>query len=262
VSLAIALETLLALEKGDRLTARFKEAVTTLVGPVPRLDEWLNQFYDARSGAVHEGEPESLNFLIPGPQKRSFPHRNLIVYARRIFRICLSAALSGILLAKKTGLPTLLVHNNERLTDICSRLSGGGSAENRLASVERIIEELHECETLTMGPELEENLEKLFGATKLMILAYLDGPRSTVSGLDNHLQCVRDAKVNDPDNLLNAVDAAKHATDLLRAYVRKDRNGQQQDETILRFLEFASRPAVVLQCHRRKRASEASSAKP
>lgn len=262
VSLAIALETLLALEKGDRLTARFKDAVTTLVGPVPRLDEWLNQFYDARSGAVHEGQPENLVFLIPGPQKSSLPHRNLIVYARRIFRICLNAALSGMILAKKTGLPTLLVHNNERLADICSRLSASGSAENRLTSVERIIEELHECETLTMGPELEENLEKLFGATKLMVQTYLEGPRSTISGLDEHLQCVRDAKVNDDDNLLNAIDAAKQATDLLRAYVRKDRNGQQQDETILRFLEFASRPAVALHCHRLKRRSKTRDVNP
>lgn len=261
MSLAIALETLLALEKGERLTARFKAAVTTLVGPVSRLDEWLDQFYDARSGAVHEGEPENLVFLIPGPQKSALPHRNLIVYGRRIFRICLNATLSGMLLAKKFGLPTLLVHNNERLADICSRLSSGDGPDVRLRSVESLIEELHECETLSLGPELEEDLDKLVGAAKSFVTVYLESTRSKVSDLDGQLEVVRDASVRDVDKLIEAVDAAEKATDLLRRHVRQDRQGQRNDETMLRFLEFASRPAVALQCHRRKRASKPSISK-
>lgn len=58
VHLAIALESLLRVPSGERLTERFKDAVLTLIGPVPRLDSWLDQFYTARSKAVHEGVPQ------------------------------------------------------------------------------------------------------------------------------------------------------------------------------------------------------------
>jgi hypothetical protein len=255
ISLAIALETLLALAKGERLTSRFKEAVTTLIGPVPRLDDWLEQFYDARSGVVHEGEPDSLFFRIPGPSKSFLPHRNLIVYGRRIFRICLNAALSGMLLAKRTGLPTLLIHNDERLSEICIRLTSTDEPERRLKSVERLIEELHECETLTLGVKLEESLEKLVGAMKLMVQTYEENSLPTVTDLDKNLQTIKDSNDRNPDDLIKGAEAARKATELLRKFVRQDRMGRQEDEIMLRFLEFASRPAVAVQCHRRKRAS-------
>ena len=64
VHLAIALESLLKVPSGERLTERFKDAVLTLVGPIPRLDSWLDQFYTARSKAVHEGVPHELMFSL------------------------------------------------------------------------------------------------------------------------------------------------------------------------------------------------------
>jgi hypothetical protein len=87
--LAIALESLLRIRHGEGLTERFKDAVLTLLGPVPRLDSWLDQFYTARSKAVHEGTAPDLLFyplekdLLKKQRKEGaplIPHRSLIEY--------------------------------------------------------------------------------------------------------------------------------------------------------------------------------------
>jgi hypothetical protein len=99
VHLAIALESLLKVPNGERLTERFKDAVLTLIGPVPRLDSWLDQFYTARSKAVHEGVPHELMFFaidreLVKKAKRDdanvIQHGSLIEYGRHIFRLCLT----------------------------------------------------------------------------------------------------------------------------------------------------------------------------
>ena len=51
VYLAIAFEALLALEQGAELKDRIKGSIKTLLGSVPRLDLWVDQFYKARSRA-------------------------------------------------------------------------------------------------------------------------------------------------------------------------------------------------------------------
>jgi len=62
--LAIAFESLLSLEQAPQITQRFKESVRLLVGPVPKLESWADQFYDARSRIVHEGSGTDLVFLL------------------------------------------------------------------------------------------------------------------------------------------------------------------------------------------------------
>ncbi len=63
VNLAIAFESLLDLDRGDKITDRFKDAVRMIVRDVDRLDSWVHQFYRARSDIVHEGQSSNLMFL-------------------------------------------------------------------------------------------------------------------------------------------------------------------------------------------------------
>jgi hypothetical protein len=242
--LAIALETLLALAKGERLTERFKEAVVTLVGPVPRLDEWLSQFYAARSTTVHKGSPGQL-FFKTNPVHATLPHRALIVYGRRVFRICMTAVLTGALLTEESQIASLLIHNNERLDEICKLLATADkSALDRLLAVEQQVEELHECETITLL-RLEENLDKLYGAARLLLKTYSDCKQVQNSEIDSALSAVvlsdRSTKARDVHDQLHKL------MELLRHAVRVERKGSRQDEIALRFLEFAARPVVGLE---------------
>ena len=129
-SLAIALETLLDLEPGESVTSRFREAVTLLVGRVPRLDSWIHQFYDARSEVMHKGRSSNAMFQpIDDPKARKGKHstpsyyRSLAAYARHIFHICLATILVGTGMSQRIGLSGMLMTNQQRYETICRILS-------------------------------------------------------------------------------------------------------------------------------------------
>jgi hypothetical protein len=131
VFLAIALKSLLKVQEGDGgVTARFKAAVLTVLGPVPRLDDWLDQFYKARSKTVHEGRPEFIDYFVkpkkpPKGEVPGIPLRDLRDYGWRIYRMCLNAIVTGAILAKRGRLAELLIHQSERLKSICETVSQG-----------------------------------------------------------------------------------------------------------------------------------------
>jgi hypothetical protein len=208
VNVAIALESLLRVRPGESLTERFKDAVTALVGPVPRLDSWLEQFYSARSKAVHEGVPHQLTFFAVNRdalknQKKNeddlLPHRSLIEYARRIFRICLTAVVSSATQTMMTGLPGLFVHNRERLEAICKTLRDTSvAAEKRILAIQLQVGELQEFSTDIMEPYIE--IGQVLGAAKLLLEAYKATapalPPETLQALDNIIrdQCQESEK--------------------------------------------------------------------
>ena len=59
----IAFESLLNPENNDKITAHFRETVMTLLGPIPRLDSWLEQFYNAPSSVANKGKTEHYMFM-------------------------------------------------------------------------------------------------------------------------------------------------------------------------------------------------------
>jgi hypothetical protein len=145
VSLAVAFESLLGLEAGDKVTARFKESVGLLLGPIPRLDSWLSQFYDARSDIVHEGRTERMMFLpIDDPKKHpkgeAPRYRSLIAYGRTVFRICVTTILTGSRLAETLQVASLFQTNTERLEEVCRivRESSGKPRDGLLAAEDLI----------------------------------------------------------------------------------------------------------------------------
>ena len=117
VNLAIAFESLLNLEQDKEIKKRFKETVLVLLGFIPRLDSWLNQFYEARSGLVHKGKLDSPMFYIDSEVlKGKVPkaqYRSLTMYGRIIFRLCLNAILSGARIAEKGRLSPAFFINNQ-----------------------------------------------------------------------------------------------------------------------------------------------------
>lgn len=252
LALAIALETLLAIDKGERLTERFKEAVTTLVGRFPRLDEWLDQFYSARSSAVHEGRPHQLSFVLSNTKKEKLPHRALIMYGRRVFRICLATVLTGVLMTEESQLASLLVHNSERIRDICKALAQEQvSSRDRLMAVRRQIEELHECETLSMNLGVEEGFETLMGTARLVLSAYRDCNRN----LDSEIERLLTEAISrfDSDGEQAAHESLTGLTNALRVKVHAEFSQSDVEAVVLRFLEFACRPAVAVEIHLRAR---------
>lgn len=177
VSLAIAFESLLNLEPGKRVTARFKEAVGLLVGDVPRLDSWLTQFYEARSQIVHEGRSTRLVFVASDEPRKSsgrpeLEYRSLVSYGRRVFQTCVATVLTGAQVAERLRLASLLVTNRQRLERICQVLSNEDEA-----SSDRIVAASHDVRDIATYRFVAEKgleVEQLIGTAKLMVQQYLD----------------------------------------------------------------------------------------
>jgi hypothetical protein len=153
MNLAIALESLLNLERGDE-SKKFKETVKSLLGSVPRLDSWLEQFYKARSKIVHKGTWPHLMFYAVDAKHVSkvleasedeVPYRSLTAYGHHILRLCLNTVLVGAMMAEDAGLSSMLIHNQERLETICRKLNERNtSPAERLLSISREVRDLQQ----------------------------------------------------------------------------------------------------------------------
>lgn len=145
VHLAIAFEALLGLPQHGT-TERLVDAISLLLGRVPRLDDWAAQFYDARSAIVHEGYVRDLAFKVSSQDRSddAQTYQSLFAYGTQAFRLCLGTLLVGSDLADRFGLEERLVTNQERYTELC-RLFAKASLEpeerlQRAAEVVRVIE--------------------------------------------------------------------------------------------------------------------------
>jgi hypothetical protein len=192
VDLATAFECLLDLKQGGALTERFTETVRILLGSTPRLEDWLRQFYDVRSEIVHRGYATSLMFQAPNASQFSkrgipkVPYRSLIDDGRRLFRLCLNLILSGAMLAHDSNLSSLLMHNQERLENICKEINQSTKRPaERLENVRKAVEELSEY---TWESAEHTDLDLIVETGRQLIGTFLETDpvlNSEVSGLLN-----------------------------------------------------------------------------
>jgi hypothetical protein len=145
VDLAIAFESLLDLPSGEK-TDRFVDSVSLLLGRVPRLTDWVRQFYDARSRVAHEGKLSQARFMIPRPGKQSehLVYHPLLVFGREIFRLCVAAITHGAYLAESRDIAAKLKTNSERFEELCRLLDEGPMSDSKRAiEIRRLVSEIN-----------------------------------------------------------------------------------------------------------------------
>lgn len=190
VNLAIAFESLLNLEQGEKVTARFREAVSLLLGGLPRLDSWLTQFYDARSEIVHKGRSVNLMFLATdnpkNPSDRATTYRSLVSVGRQIFQLCLSTIVSGALMTLKLRLSAMFFTNQQRLEEVIRTLNNtkGTPAEQ----LQAIAQHIRDLSYYRFVPETDLQLTTLIKAAKVVVETYLETPPSESPDLLSLLQ--------------------------------------------------------------------------
>jgi hypothetical protein len=196
VNLSIAFEALLGLpveEKTDRLI----DAISLLLGRVPRSDVWARQFYNARSEIVHEGNSSKLRFVPTGSQKKGEGplYQSLLSYGRQIFQLCLGTLLTGIALAEDAGLQDKLVTNQERFLKICMLLSDKDiGARERLEHIVPIVQAVEQYKYV---PESGLEIETMIGAVRLAAKSLLDQNQVTSLELREQLELLSSAKRTD-----------------------------------------------------------------
>ncbi|MGY4303812.1 hypothetical protein ACVIJ6_001055 [Bradyrhizobium sp. USDA 4369] len=158
LNLAVAFETLLRLPESSK-TDRLVDAISLLLGRTERLDEWAQQFYNARSRVAHEGDVRDQYFYAGGKRQTSGIFGSLMLYGRHIFQLCVSTVLVGIDLAERAKLRERFVSNNERFQKLCDSLqSKSGTASDRLLGLAPTIRALEHYRfvgsVIDPGPQL------------------------------------------------------------------------------------------------------------
>ena len=213
VNLAIAFETLLSLPQTEKKTERLTDAISLILGRVPRLDIWARQFYQTRSEIVHEGKARQLRFVASTSkrEKNGYLYQSLLSYGRGIFRLCVATLLAGAQLAEKAGLENKLVTNQERFEYIC-RILGNTSAT--------VADRLLECVNIIAAIEQyrfvwESDLQiKTMLATLRRMAESLTESDSTIS-LDLKGQLTRFAALKSTDDNYEELDVLRELQDVL-----------------------------------------------
>jgi hypothetical protein len=181
IYLSVAFESLLCKrreeEKGDRTskTQIIYDAIQTLIGDVPRLDKWFEQFYNARSRVLHEGEWSQLRFTIVDESSKSEPKTNehgyLTHYGWLVFRICMNAKLTGLVRGAQLDLKSKFFNHQERVNHIETILSNTTDPYDALQGILGDIKALYDD---ILGDTNQIQLETLWKVGKLLARALLE----------------------------------------------------------------------------------------
>jgi hypothetical protein len=144
VCLAVAFETLLGTRREENfdkgpITSKIYTSISLLVGNTPRLDSWFEQFYNARSRILHEGEWSQLRYSINQENAKSEAENNeygyLTHYGWLIFRICVNTILSGQIRASAIDLKSKFFHQQERLERMLANLVNTNDPYNAVIAI-------------------------------------------------------------------------------------------------------------------------------
>jgi hypothetical protein len=175
VHLAVAFEALLRVP-ADQKTDRLVDAISMLLGRIPRLDIWARQFYKARSRILHEGSTDDLRFQATDAvgSKAGQLYQSLLSYGRRVFQLCLGAVLIGADLAERANLSETLVTNQERFESICKVLRE--CADKPSEALTQIAPIVRSASQYRYVNEPGLRVESMIAAAKLMGKAFLEMP--------------------------------------------------------------------------------------
>ncbi len=213
LSLAIGFEALLGLAK-DAKTDRFVDAVSLLLGRVPRLNLWAEQFYTARSDVAHEGRTVRLR-LKSGKLRGEADtplYQSLVSYGRQIFQLCVGATLFGAHLAERAGLEEKLVTNHERFETICKTLCDEALAPvDRFKAIDDVVAQASEFRYVN---ETGLRFETILGSAQAAAKALLDCNPVLESGT---LQCASNlASAKRSNDWYDVFDAVRSLRDAMR----------------------------------------------
>jgi hypothetical protein len=172
LSLAVGFEALLGLPR-DVKTERFIDAVSLLLGRVPRLNSWAVQFYAARSDVAHEGRTDRLRLMptVQKPSETGPEYQSLLSYGRQIFQLCVASVLFGSHMAQESELHDKLTTNQERFELICKILNDTSiPLPDRFTSIDDIVATVGEYRYVAeTGLRIETVLGALQAAAKNLL---------------------------------------------------------------------------------------------
>jgi hypothetical protein len=193
LSLAVGFEALLGLPR-DAKTERFIDAVSLLLGRVPRLNSWAVQFYTARSDVAHEGRTDRLRLMptVQKPSETGPEYQSLVSYGRQIFQLCVGSVLFGTHMAQRSELHDKLTTNQERFELICKILNDTSiPLTDRFTSIDDIVATVGEYRYVA---ETGLSIETMLGALQVAAKNLLECSTSLDPAIKTHVSDLAVAK--------------------------------------------------------------------
>ncbi len=202
VSLATAYEVLFhdPSRKDRRIPDEIKSALSFILGSTPRIGQWVEQFYDARSALLHEGTSDNVYFearegLKTGP---------LLHYGRRLLRLCIASILFGTLIAEEHGIDAWLLHDTERLEAVCKHLTDKARPPGeRWDAMVRVVYDLSKL-SFSQDPATPIEYKTVHTAGRLILQHYRELYPESASKVNRLLDCVLELSAEDRQELIVA----------------------------------------------------------
>jgi hypothetical protein len=240
VHLAIAFEALLHEKDSSGIRQELQMRLRSLFGEAPRLEAWVDQFYDERSRIVHEGFASNLRFTVE-KERRSGEEQltmdSLVNYGRRLLRLCVYNILHATLLADEANLNAWFTHDEERLQSICKHLYDERiPAEQRLLSVLDLMCDLGEVWVHCRHREAV-NLRTMHAAGRKFAEVCLEvHPGTTEGRIRERLEDIMSADIESP---VDVVDAYSGLCDEFRGTLRSHGFGDWPPKLCQALAQFA-----------------------
>ena len=253
VHIAIAFEILFHQRESSQQAIReeLKSHLRGLFGKAKRLNEWVDQFYTARSNILHEGSTAKFNFIIgeKQPTERQLVMDSLVSYGRRLLRMCILNILHGTALVEEANLNAWFVHDRERLDEICRILRQADvPAERKLLSVVSLLYDLGD-NWLDIDKQKSIEIKSIFGTGKLLITTYLEAYPDIEEKISQKLGYILDLPL---DNPLALADSYSELENELKRGVSTYEGKlwpRQPRQALAYFAKYASSPHLKLRIY-------------
>ena len=210
VDIDIALEILFhnqefSKSKGIPITEELKEHFRGLFGDINGLNNWIDQFYKARSKILHEGHSEKMVYS-SGRKKTGDDQlvmSPLINYGRKLLRLSILNILYGTVLVEECNLNSWFTHDKERIEEICRLLRQKDiPAIDRLNSILPISSDLSE----NYMDEIQQNsikIEAIISTGKLLIETHLEAYPDIAADIKTELEEILNNPNKNPIEILD-----------------------------------------------------------
>lgn len=243
IELAVSFETLFH-EQGskERIPSEIKKHLRALFGDAPRLQDWVEQFYDERSRIVHEGFAENYRFVSKarGPDEEPLQLDALVNYGRRLLRMCIFNILHATYLANEAKIGAWFTHNQETLENLCEKLTNrDATPSERLTAATPLVFDLEVMWRHYSG-QRDIRLRTLRTTARLLIDNYLEAIPEIDESLKESMEKVKNL---DLDQLRDLYAAYRELSQKLGQGLGTYRGQywpRESQQTLAHFFDYAS----------------------
>lgn len=234
--------------KSIPISQELKDHLWVLFGDAIRLNEWVDQFYNARSNILHKGSATTFHFVIGDKRfiEKQLAMESLLSYGRRLLRMCILNILHGTALAEEAKLNAWFMHDRERLEEISENLRQADvPAEKKIFALVPLLFDLDE-HWLDEIRRKAIDIKSIFGTGKLLIQTFLEAYPETEDKLKKKLKRILSLTLDKQLELVNSYSDLYNELSSEMALYEGNSWPRGPRQVLTYFAQYAGSPILAL----------------